>query len=67
MFITLQSLTSLTFDSPIVFWLAPTAGIIAIVSSLLLMRKIGKMSPGAPKAVEVANHKYRLNKFKYCQ
>ncbi len=55
MFITLQSLTSLTFNSPIVFWLAPIAGIIAIVSSLLLMRKIGKMSPGSPKAVEVAD------------
>ena len=54
MFITLQTLTSLTFNSPLIFWLAPIAGIIAIIASLLLMRKIGKMSPGGPRAVEVA-------------
>ena len=44
-----------TFQSPMVFWLAPIAGIIAIITSLVLMRKIGKMSPGSPKAVEVAD------------
>jgi K(+)-stimulated pyrophosphate-energized sodium pump len=38
-----------------VFWIAPIAGVIAILVSLLLMRKIGKMSPGSPKAVEVGN------------
>jgi K(+)-stimulated pyrophosphate-energized sodium pump len=38
-----------------VFWLAPIAGVIAVIASLLLMRKIGKMSPGGPKAVEVGN------------
>ena len=54
MFITLQTLTSLTFNSPLIFWLAPIAGVIAIIASLLLMRKIGKMSQGGPKAVEVA-------------
>jgi K(+)-stimulated pyrophosphate-energized sodium pump len=53
MYIPLQSLTSL--DNPLVFWIAPIAGIIAILASLLLMRKIGKMSPGSPKAVEVGN------------
>ncbi|MCL2642328.1 MAG: sodium-translocating pyrophosphatase [Candidatus Bathyarchaeota archaeon] len=36
------------------FLLAPIAGIIAILTSLLLMRKIGKMDPGSPKAQEVA-------------
>ena len=36
------------------FLLAPIAGIIAILVSLLLMRKIGKMDPGSPKAQEVA-------------
>jgi len=35
-----------TFQSPLVFWLAPIAGIIAIITSLVLMRKIGKMSTG---------------------
>ncbi len=53
MYIPLQTLTSL--DNPYVFWIAPIAGIIAILVSLLLMRKIGKMSPGSPKAVEVGN------------
>jgi K(+)-stimulated pyrophosphate-energized sodium pump len=41
------------FDSPAVFWIAPIAGILAVIVSLLLMRRIGKMSPGGPKAVEV--------------
>ena len=53
MFIPLQTLTSL--DNPVVFWIAPIAGVIAILVSLLLMRKIGKMSPGSPKAIEVGN------------
>jgi K(+)-stimulated pyrophosphate-energized sodium pump len=43
------------FDSPSVFWIAPIAGVLAIVVSLLLMRRIGKMSPGGPKAVEVGD------------
>ena len=55
MLITLQSLSSLTTNSPLVFWLAPISGVIAVIASLLLMRKIGKMSPGGPKAVEVGN------------
>jgi K(+)-stimulated pyrophosphate-energized sodium pump len=55
MAITLQAFTSLTVNSPLTFWLAPIAGVIAIIVSLLLMRKIGKMSPGSPKAVEVAD------------
>ena len=38
----------------VVFLLAPIAGIIAILASLILMRKIGKMDPGSPKAQEVA-------------
>jgi len=38
----------------VAFLLAPIAGIIAILASLLLMRKIGKMDPGSPKAQEVA-------------
>ena len=53
MYIPLQTLTSL--DNPYVFWIAPIAGIIAILVSLLLMRKINKMSPGSPKAIEVGN------------
>ncbi len=53
MFIPLQILTSI--DNPNIFWIAPIAGVIAILASLLLMRKIGKMSPGSPKAVEVGN------------
>jgi K(+)-stimulated pyrophosphate-energized sodium pump len=44
-----------TFDNPAVFWIAPVAGVLAIVVSLLLMHRIGKMSPGGPKAVEVGN------------
>jgi K(+)-stimulated pyrophosphate-energized sodium pump len=36
------------------FLLAPIAGIIAILTSLLLMRKINNMDPGSPKAQEVA-------------
>jgi len=55
MFIPLQALASLTVNSPLVFWIAPIAGVIAVIASLLLMRKIGKMSPGGPKAVEVGN------------
>ena len=39
--------------SPLVFWIAPIAGVIAVISSLLLMRHIGKMSAGGPKAQEV--------------
>lgn len=54
MLMTLQLLGS-TFQSPSIFWLAPIAGVIAIITSLLLMRKITKMSPGGPKAVEVAD------------
>ena len=38
-----------------VFWIAPIAGVLAVIVSLLLMRRIGKMSPGGPKAVEVGN------------
>ena len=53
MYIPLQTLTFM--DNPVVFWIAPIAGIIAILVSLLLMRKIGKISPGSPKAVEVGN------------
>ena len=41
--------------SPLVFWIAPIAGVIAVIASLLLMRYIGKMSPGGPKAAEVGN------------
>ncbi len=55
MLINLLPLASLMISSPMVFWLAPISGVIAVIASLLLMRKIGKMSPGAPKAVEVAN------------
>lgn len=51
MYIPLQTLTS--FDNPGIFWIAPIAGVIAIIASLLLMRKINKISPGSPKAVEV--------------
>lgn len=52
MYIALQTLTSLT-NNPLIFWIAPIAGIIAVVASLLLMQRIGKMDPGGPKAVEV--------------
>ena len=55
MFIPLQILTSLSIDNPLVFWIAPIAGVIAVVASLLLMQRIGKMSPGGPKTVEVGN------------
>lgn len=56
MVLPLQSVFGITvFDSPAVFWIAPIAGILAILVSLLLMRRIGKMSPGGPKAVEVGN------------
>ena len=43
------------FSSPSVFWIAPIAGALAIIVSLFLMRRIGKMSPGGPKAVEVGD------------
>ena len=58
MFIPLQALaTSQSSISPnsMFFWIAPIAGVIAIIASLLLMRHIGKMSPGGPKAQEVGN------------
>jgi K(+)-stimulated pyrophosphate-energized sodium pump len=56
MVIPLQSIFNFTtVQSPLVFWIAPIAGIIAIIASLIIMRKIGKMSTGAPKAVEVAD------------
>jgi K(+)-stimulated pyrophosphate-energized sodium pump len=42
------------FQSALVFWIAPIAGLIAILASLYLMRKINRMNPGGPKAVEVA-------------
>ena len=54
MFIPLQALASLSVN-PVVFWIAPIAGVIAVVASLLLMYRIGKMSPGGPKTVEVGN------------
>jgi len=50
-----QILGITVFDSPAVFWIAPIAGILAIVVSLLLMRRINNMSPGGPKAVEVGD------------
>ncbi len=49
------ALEILTINSSTVFWIAPIAGVIAIIASLLLMWKIGRMSPGSPKAVEVGN------------
>jgi len=57
MFIPLQALASATVNSPspLVFWIAPIAGVIAVLASLLLMRHIGKMSAGGPKAQEVGN------------
>ena len=55
MFIPLQALAALSVNSPIVFWIAPIAGFIAVLASLLLMYRIGKMSPGGPKTVEVGN------------
>jgi len=56
MIVPLQILTSLSSTqlTQFAFMLAPIAGIIAILASLLLMRKIGKMDPGSPKAQEVA-------------
>jgi K(+)-stimulated pyrophosphate-energized sodium pump len=54
MLISLQALAALTIN-PVVFWIAPIAGIIAVVASLLLMYRIGRMSPGGPKTVEVGN------------
>lgn len=45
----------IAIDSQAVFWIAPIAGIIAILIALLLMYRIGKMSPGGPKTVEVGN------------
>ncbi len=53
MYIPLQTLTSTT--NPLIFWIAPIAGVIAVIASLLLMYRIGKMSPGGPKTVEVGN------------
>ncbi|MDD4325828.1 MAG: sodium-translocating pyrophosphatase [Candidatus Bathyarchaeia archaeon] len=38
-----------------IFWIAPFAGVLAVVASLILMNRIGKMSPGGPKTVEVGN------------
>ena len=57
MLIPIQALatSSLNSVSPLVFWIAPIAGFIAVLASLLLMRHIGKMSPGGPKAQEVGN------------
>ena len=57
MFIPLQALATSTVNSPspLVFWIAPIAGVIAVLASLLLMRHIGKMSAGGPKAQEVGN------------
>src|SRR5512141_1637495 len=54
MLIPLQALASLSVN-PVVFWIAPIAGVIAVVASLLRMYRIGKMSPGGPKTVEVGN------------
>jgi len=57
MFIPLQALAVASSSSinPLVFWIAPIAGVIAVLASLLLMYKIGRMSPGGPKTVEVGN------------
>jgi K(+)-stimulated pyrophosphate-energized sodium pump len=57
MFIPIQALAVASSSSvnPLVFWIAPIAGIIAVLASLLLMYKIGRMSPGGPKTVEVGN------------
>jgi K(+)-stimulated pyrophosphate-energized sodium pump len=54
MLIPTQAYASLSVNQSI-FWIAPIAGIIAVIASLLLMYRIGKMSPGGPKAVEVGN------------
>ncbi len=45
----------IAINDPIVFWIAPIAGVLAIAISLLLMYRIGRMSPGGPKTVEVGN------------
>jgi K(+)-stimulated pyrophosphate-energized sodium pump len=50
-----QSLLGISFDSPSVFWLAPISGVLALIVSLYLMNRIGKMDQGAPKAIEVAS------------
>jgi K(+)-stimulated pyrophosphate-energized sodium pump len=55
MYIPLQTLTSLSDNNPLIFWIAPIAGVIAVIASLLLMYRIGKMNPGGPKTVEVGN------------
>jgi K(+)-stimulated pyrophosphate-energized sodium pump len=55
--IPLQTLATLTANPQLtqtVFLLAPIAGVIAVIASLFLMRKIGKMDAGSPKAQEVA-------------
>ncbi len=52
----LISLATLTYsNNPVIFWLAPIAGVVSVLAALLLMRNIGKMSPGGPKSQEVAN------------
>ncbi len=51
----LQSLLGITFQQSSVFWIAPIAGVLAVIVSLVLMYKIGKMDPGSPKSVEVGN------------
>jgi K(+)-stimulated pyrophosphate-energized sodium pump len=57
MFIPINALAVASSSSvnPLVFWIAPIAGVIAVLASLLLMYRIGKMSPGGPKTVEVGN------------
>jgi K(+)-stimulated pyrophosphate-energized sodium pump len=57
MYIPIQALvtSNVNSPSPLVFWIAPIAGLIAVIASLLLMRHIGKMSAGGPKAQEVGN------------
>ncbi|XES78163.1 MAG: sodium-translocating pyrophosphatase [Candidatus Bathyarchaeia archaeon] len=54
MVLPLQNVFGITvLDSSAVFWIAPIAGFLAVFVSLYLMRRIGKMSSGGPKAVEV--------------
>ncbi len=54
MVLPLQSIFGIAvFESPVVFWIAPIAGALAVAVSLLLMRKINNMSTGGPKTVEV--------------
>ena len=57
MLIPIQALvtSSVSSVSTLVFWIAPIAGVIAVLASLLLMRHIGKMSAGGPKAQEVGS------------